>query len=176
MKHGFLHCSGQFDLGDESRKFFVADKTRNGAAGFLEAGKIPEIRKIPALLRLDRLHGAIFAVEENALAIWFFLQGKSATVPAQPRELLNKFIFTDVFEFGETGDFFVRQTHLSRPTATGRAALTFIKNWHLKMVSDFFNSPLPQIEMIQRDDDKRMADFFIGDEFWNFRNRHEPRD
>ena len=28
--------------------------------------------------------------------------------------------------------------------------------------------------MIQRDDDQRMADFFIGDEFWNFRHRHEP--
>jgi hypothetical protein len=146
--HGFLFRIGQFDLGDEPRKFFIADEARNGMASFLEAWKIPEIRKIAALLRLDRLHGAIFAVEKNALTILFFLQGKSATIPAQPRKLLDEIIFADTFKRGEPRDFFVPQTHLPRPAATGRATLAFVKNWHLKWMSDFFNSSLPQIEMI----------------------------
>ena len=29
--------------------------------------------------------------------------------------------------------------------------------------------------MIQRHDDERMADFFVGDELRDFRHRHEPR-
>ena len=39
-----------------------------------------------------------------------------------------------------------------------------------------FNSPLPQLEMIQRDDDEGVADFFVGDEFRDFRDGHEARD
>ena len=29
--------------------------------------------------------------------------------------------------------------------------------------------------MIQRDNDKGVADFFVGDEFRHFRHRHQPR-
>src|SRR5665213_3600658 len=43
-------------------------------------------------------------------------------------------------------------------------------------VSQFFYSPLPQIEMIQRDDDEGVADFFTGDELLDFRDWHEARD
>jgi hypothetical protein len=32
-------------------------------------------------------------------------------------------------------------------------------------VSQLFNSPLPQIKIIQRDDDEGAADFFAGHEF-----------
>ena len=45
----------------------------------------------------------------------------------------------------------------------------------LQLRTGAFNSPPPQIEMIQRDDDEGVADFFVGDQFWNFRHRHEPR-
>jgi len=40
----------------------------------------------------------------------------------------------------------------------------------------FFNSTLPQIKIIQRDDDEGVAGFFVGDEFRDFRDGHEVRD
>src|SRR2546427_504436 len=43
----------------------LAHQARNRAASFLETGKVPEVWKIAALLRLDRLNRAIIAVQEN---------------------------------------------------------------------------------------------------------------
>jgi hypothetical protein len=60
-----------------------ADFAGNRMTGFLEAGKIPEVRKIPALLRFHGLHGAVVALQENALAIRLFLQGESLPVLAE---------------------------------------------------------------------------------------------
>jgi hypothetical protein len=39
-------------------------------------------------------------------------------------------MFAHLQECGEARNFPVSQTHLARPAATGRAALTFIKNRH----------------------------------------------
>jgi len=117
-------------LSDEPREFLLADEARKGVAGLLEAGKVPEVRKIAALLRLDGLHGAVFAVEKNAFAVWFFLQGQPAPVLPETGEILDEFVFADALERGEPRDFFIRQTHLPRPAAAGRAALAFIKNRH----------------------------------------------
>ena len=85
--------------------FLLAHLARNGAAGFLETGKIPEIGKFTALLRLDRLDGAIVALQKKATAVRFFQQGQSAAIPAQPGELLDEIVFADAFERREPGDF-----------------------------------------------------------------------
>ena len=39
----------------------------------------------------------------------------------------------------------------------------------------FLNTPLPQIEMIERNDDEGVANFFVGDEFRQVRHRHQSR-
>ena len=126
----------RFDQRDAALEFLLADFTRDGAARFLEAGEIPEVRKIAALLRLDGLHGAIIAFQKNAAAIRLFLQGQSAAIPSQPRELLDEIGLAHTLERSEPGDLHVRQTHLSRPAAAGRATLTFIKNRHTRRLTE----------------------------------------
>ena len=123
------------DEGDAPLVFRLGDFARKGFAALLKAGKIPEIRKIAALLRLDGLHGTVIAVQKNAAAVGLFLQGQSATIPAQPRELLDEIGFAQAPERGESGDFRLRQTHLSRPAAAGRATLAFVKNRHTGKLS-----------------------------------------
>jgi hypothetical protein len=46
-------------------------------ADLLELRKVPPIRKIPTLLRLYWLDGAIVALQKNAFTIRLFPQGKS---------------------------------------------------------------------------------------------------
>lgn len=117
-------------LRHQSSVFLITNHPRNRVADFLKAGKIPEIRKIAALLRLHRLHGTIIAIQKNALAIWFFLQRQSAPVRTQTHVPLNEFVFAQLKKRREPGDFFICQANLSRPATTRRAALTFIKNRH----------------------------------------------
>ena len=97
---------------------------------FLEAGKIPEIGKLAALLRLDGLDRAIVAFQKNTGAVRLLPQGQPATIPAQPGELLDEFVFADALECGEPRDFLIRQTHLPRPATASRATLAFQKNGH----------------------------------------------
>ena len=111
--------------------FLLADLAGDGVADFLKAGKFPKIGKLAALLRLDRLDRAVVAFQENASSVRLFLQGQTATIPAQPRKLLDEFVLVDALERGEPGDFRGRQTHLPRPAATGRATLTFEENGHV---------------------------------------------
>jgi hypothetical protein len=118
-------------LSDAPLIFRLADFARDGVANFLEVGNIPEVRKIAALLRLDVLNGAIVAFQKNAAAVRFFLQRQSAAIPSHPGELLDEIGFADALDCGEPGNFFIRQTHLSRPAAAGRATLTLIKNRHI---------------------------------------------
>ena len=104
-------------------------------ADFFEAGKIPEIRKFAALLRLHRLHGAVFTFQKNALAIRFLQQRKSAPVMPQARELLDEIGFTQSFERREARNFRIGQAHLPWPAAARRATLTFKKNRHADNLS-----------------------------------------
>ena len=115
---------------DATFVFRFGDFARERFARLLKAGKIPKVRKIAALLRLDGLHGAIVAFQKNAAAVRFFQQGQSAAIPTQPRELLDEIGFAHAFERREPRDFFIRQTHLSWPATTGRAALAFVENGH----------------------------------------------
>ena len=118
------------DEDDAPLVFRLGDFARKGFAGLLKAGKIPQIRKIAALLRLDGLHGAVIAVQKNATAVLLFLQGQSATIPAQPSELLDEVSLVHALECGEPRGFLIRQAHLTRPAAAGRATLAFVKNRH----------------------------------------------
>lgn len=59
----------RFDFCDAARKLFGAELKGNGLAEFFGAGKIPEIWKILALLRLDRLNRTIIAIQEHTFAI-----------------------------------------------------------------------------------------------------------
>lgn len=99
-------------------------------ANVFKPRKIPSIRKIAALLRLDRLHRAIVAFEENAFAGGLVFQRQPVPALIQARELLNEIELAHFFECRESGNFLPGQPHLSRPPATGRAALAFKKNRH----------------------------------------------
>ena len=48
--------------------------SRHGMADFLEAGKVPSIGEINALLRLHRLHHAVTALQKDAFTIFFVLE------------------------------------------------------------------------------------------------------
>ena len=140
---GLLMTACGFNEGDAPLVFRLGDFARKGFAGLLKAGKIPQIRKIAALLRLDGLHGAVIAVQKNATAVLLFLQGQSATIPAQSRELLDEVSLAHTLKRGEPRDFLIRQAHLTRPAAAGRATLAFIKNRHQQYPLGFFNSTMP---------------------------------
>ena len=88
------------DEGDAPLIFRLADFARGGSANLLKARKIPEIRKITALLRLDGLHGADAVFKKNAGIIGHFLQCQSAAIPAQPRELLDEVGLAHALERG----------------------------------------------------------------------------
>jgi hypothetical protein len=96
----------------------------------LEIGKVPQVRKIAALLGLDRLHGTIVALEKNTFAVWFFHQRQSKAVVSQAGELLNKIMLVHLLERSEARDFLIVQSHLAWPTTTGRATFAFVKNRH----------------------------------------------
>jgi len=110
--------------------FCRADFEGDGMAGFFKAGEIPQVRKLPALLRLHGLHGAILAFKKNALAVWFFQQRQTSVIMAQAGEPLDEIVLAQALERREPRDFLIGQAHLPRPAAAGRAALAFEENWH----------------------------------------------
>ena len=122
-------------LGDKPFILLITDHPGNGAAEFSRTRKVPKIRKIPALLWFDRLHGAVFAVEENAFSIRLVRKGKSPPILGQPGELLDKFWLCHSLAGRQPGDFRLGQTHLPRPATAGRATLTLQKNWHAGSLS-----------------------------------------
>ncbi len=115
---------------DQSLICFITHAARKGATHLLEAGKVPAVRKIPALLRLHGLNRAIVALEEDAFAVWFFLQRQSAAVVAQPHEALNEVVLAQTLERGEPGDFRFRHAHLPGPATAGGATLAFVEDRH----------------------------------------------
>ena len=119
-------------LGNEARVFLGSDLMWDGPAGLLEPWKIPQVREIPALLRLDRLNGAVCSFEKHAGAIGILGQGQAVTVAGEPREFLDERNLGHAFERRETGDLAVFQSHLARPPAAGGAALAFMEDRHGK--------------------------------------------
>jgi hypothetical protein len=66
----------------------------DGAAGFLEAREVPQVRKIPALLRLHRLDGTIVDVEEDTLATGFLFEGQATSILGEAGEALDELDLT----------------------------------------------------------------------------------
>ena len=67
-------------LRDEPLIFFFTHQTWDGVADFLEIGKVPQVRKVPALLRLHGLHGTVVAFKKNAFAIGFVEQRQTEPI------------------------------------------------------------------------------------------------
>ena len=99
-------------------------------ADFLEAGEVPQVGKIPALLRLHRLNGAVIAVEENTFTVWLLLQDQTAAIRAKSHELLDEVVFAQALEGRDPGKLGAGHAHLARPATAGSAALTFMEDRH----------------------------------------------
>lgn len=128
--------SSRFDVRDPPREFGFTDFLRDGAAQLLEAGEVPEIGKLATLLRFHRLHCAIVALEKDAGAVGSFLERQPAAICPKRSELLNEVVLAHPLEGCESRDLVVVQEHLTRPSAAGRATLTFQKNGHAGIMPD----------------------------------------
>jgi hypothetical protein len=112
-----------------------------GAAGLAEAGEIPKIGKIAALLWFDGVDGAIAAVKEDAFTVGFVLESQTLAIAGQASELLDEIEVAEAAKGGDACDFIVGQTNLSGPPAAGGTAIAFEKNRHWrKMVGTGRNS------------------------------------
>lgn len=118
-------ASRGFDQRDAPFIFRRADFARHGVADFFKAGKIPEVRKLAALLRFHGLNGAILTFQKNARAIGLLTEREAAAVGAQLGKLLDEVVLAQALERREPRDLGVVQQHLARPAAAGRAAFTF---------------------------------------------------
>ena len=103
-------------------------------ADLFKARKVPEVRKIPALLRLHGLNAAIIAQQKDTLAVGLFLQNQSATIRAQPHELLDEIVLAQRFELRQPGEFGVGHAHLARPATAGGATSAFVEDRHAASV------------------------------------------
>lgn len=115
---------------NQSSIFLIPDPPRNRTTNLFESREVPQVRKIAALLRLHRLDRTIVAVEKNAFAARLLLQRQTGAVRSQPRELLDELELAHPPERRQPRDFRVAQPHLSRPPATGGAALAFVEDRH----------------------------------------------
>lgn len=113
----------------------------DGVAEGFEAGEIPEVRKFPALLRLDRLHRAIVAIEEDAFAVWLVEQGQAVAIQGETGEALDELQLAQPAKGCEPGDLSPGQSHLSRPATAGRAALALEKDRHVTRIQR--DAPVP---------------------------------
>lgn len=109
---------------------FGAHDVGPGAAYFFEAGKIPEIWKIPALLRLHRLHGAVISLEKNTGAIRLLLQRQALPVTAQSREALDELELAQMKESSHPRDRGIVHAHLPGPTTARGATLALVEDRH----------------------------------------------
>ncbi len=113
-----------------ARVGLVVHQYRFGSADLFEAGEIPEIRKVPALPRFDRVHPAIISVQKDTLAIFFVLQGETISLGMDPCELLDKIAFVQLKEFRQALNFLLGNPNLAGPAAAGGATVALIKNRH----------------------------------------------
>jgi hypothetical protein len=77
------------------------------------------------------LHGtAACVVEKFTLTVCLIAQHEAASVAAQPRVLLDEFVFRQREKFCEARNLRVIQAHLPRPATAGGAMLAIVKNRH----------------------------------------------
>lgn len=115
---------------DSGFVFLLGNVTWNRMADLFETGKIPQVRKVTALLWFHRLHSAVFSFEEDAFAVGFVDQCQAVSIGSETRVLLDEIKLAQAFMCGQPGNFRVRQTHLSRPATAGGTALALEKNRH----------------------------------------------
>src|SRR5258706_3706244 len=113
---------------DASRIFLGVQEARNRTAGFLEAREVPQVRKIPALLRLHGLNGTVVATEEHTFAVGLLIERQAAPIFCGPGKAPDELDFAETGERGEARDLPLVQPHFSRPSATGSATLTFVED------------------------------------------------
>jgi hypothetical protein len=120
----------EFDQGDAAVVFGLAHVAGEGAAGFFEAGEIPEVGEITALLRFDGLDGTVLAFEKDAGAAGLFHEREAVAIFAQAGVTLDEIVFGQAEVPGHAGDLFVRKPDLARPAAAGGATLAFVEDGH----------------------------------------------
>jgi len=129
---------------DAPTPFVRTHLPRNGMADFLEAGKIPKIREVAALLGLHRLDGAIIADQELTFAIRLFKQRQTFAIRTHPRMAFDELRFAHVEVRRNLRNLGIGQPYLSRPATTRRAPLTFVENRHAGISR--INAPLRNAE------------------------------
>lgn len=110
--------------------FFGRNIAWNRMANPLEAGKVPKIRKVSALLRFHRLDGTVVADEKRTFAIRFFEQRKPTAIRTQARVPRNELRLTQAQIRRNARDLGFGQADLAGPAATRGAALAFMENRH----------------------------------------------
>ena len=121
-------------LRNQTPVIFILHPARDGVADFFETGKVPEIWKVPALLRLDGLNRAIVSLEENASAVRLFSQGQTTAIRTQAHEALNELVLGKALVHGQTRQLGFGHPHLPGPTAASGATPAFVKDRHLGSV------------------------------------------
>lgn len=104
------------------------DGQRHRLAAVAPVGEVPLIGKTAALARLDRLNGAVDAVEKNALVIGFFDQRQALAIGTQAGEAFEEFIFGKGEVSGDGTDLVIFDAHIAWPTAAVSAALALKEN------------------------------------------------
>jgi hypothetical protein len=82
------------------------------------------------LLRLHWLNRTIVSVQKNAFTVRLFLQRQSTSILTQPGVFLNELVHAQSFKRCQSRDLALNEADLSRPPATRRASLTFVKDRH----------------------------------------------
>jgi hypothetical protein len=96
--------TGGFHSRDETLINFRGNLAGEGATHFFESWKVPQVRKVTALLRFDWLNAAGVAFQENAFAARLFLQNEASPVARQSGESLNEIKLRNSVKVREPSD------------------------------------------------------------------------
>jgi hypothetical protein len=116
--------------GESGARVIVGDADGRGLAHPLPARKMPQIWKTAALLRFSRLQTTVPSLEPSAGAVRLIQQGQTRALGIQSGVFLDKFRLRHFQIRRDTRHVTVREEHVPRPAATGRAALTLIISLH----------------------------------------------
>ena len=117
-------------ISDSDLKFFVRHLQRLRMTDLLKVWEIPQIREITALLRLYGIDIAVVAIEQNTCTIWLVSQDQRRSCRIQFGIPLYELHLRQLEVLRHSTNFRFRQFDQSRPSATGGASLTFVKDRH----------------------------------------------
>lgn len=107
-----------------------ADLPRHCPAALLESREPPEIGKIAALLWLDRLHGTIVSLQQDAFEVRPFHQRQAAAILPDPGVSLDELVLRQPQISRHPPDFRGGDPDLAGPATTGRTPLAIVENRH----------------------------------------------